>query len=97
MVRNKWLIGAAFVLHLLLLAPQVWACSAAGPNGHIGEALTINPSAQSIQIRDAQTGRPLNFRATAGQLSGISPGDRVLITYTKDGEVLVAEKITTLK
>ena len=97
MVRNKWLIGAAFVLHLLLLAPQVWACSAAGPNGHIGEAVNVNPSVQSIQIRDGQTGSPLTFRATTEQLSGISPGDRVLITFTKDGETLLAEKIKTLR
>jgi len=97
MRQHKWLIGAAFVLHLLLLVPQVWACSAAGPDGHIGEALNVSPSAQSIQIRDGQTGSPLTFRATPEQLSGISPGDRVLITYTKDGEALIVEKIKPLR
>jgi hypothetical protein len=97
MVRNKWLIGAAFVLHLLLLAPQVWACSAAGPNGHIGEAVNVNPSVQSIQIRDGQTGSPLTFRATPEQLSGISPGDRVLIKFKDEGGALIAEEVQVLR
>ncbi|MFQ5803203.1 MAG: hypothetical protein ACE5JQ_09945 [Candidatus Methylomirabilales bacterium] len=68
-----------------------------GPNGHIGEALKVNPSAQAIQIRDAQTGSPLTFQATAEQLSGIRPGDQVLIRFKKEEGVLIAQQITTLR
>ncbi|MFQ5960211.1 MAG: hypothetical protein ACE5MG_02360 [Candidatus Methylomirabilales bacterium] len=57
----------------------------------------MSRSAQAIQIRDAQTGSPLTFQATSNQLFGISPGDRVLIKFKKDGEVLVAEKIQKLQ
>ncbi len=57
----------------------------------------MNPSAQAFRIRDAQTGSPLSFQATPEQMSGISPGDRVLIKFKKDGEVLVAEEIKTLR
>lgn len=97
MVRNTWLIGAAFVLHLLLLAPQVWACTAAGPNGHIGEAVNVNPSAQVIEIRDGQSGSPFTFRATAEQLSGIRRGDQVLIKFKDDGGALIAEEVQVLR
>ncbi|MEE8242614.1 MAG: hypothetical protein V3V07_05895 [candidate division NC10 bacterium] len=93
MRRQMWLIG--LLTSLYLLAPQAWACDSMGPNGHVGEALSVSPSA--IQIRDFQTGNPLIFRATAEQLSGIRPGDRVMITFKKEGEVLVAEKIRTLR
>ena len=93
MRRQMWLIG--LLTSLYLLAPQAWACDSMGPNGHVGEALSVSPSA--IQIRDFQTGSPLSFRATAEQLSGVRPGDRVMITFKKEGDVLVAEKIRTLR
>lgn len=96
MWKGKWLI-AALLLSLLLSAPQVWACTGAGPNGHVGEALSVNPSARAIRIRDAQTGDPLTFKATAEQLSGINPGDRVFIRYKKDGESLIAEEVERLR
>jgi hypothetical protein len=97
MVRNTWLIGAVFVLHLLLLAPQVWACTAAGPNGHIGEVVNVNPSAQVIEIRDGQSGSPLTFRATPKQLYGIRRGDRVLIKFKDEGGALTAEEVQILR
>lgn len=57
----------------------------------------MSPSAQAIQIRDAETGNPLTFQATSDQLSGISPGDRVLIKYKKAGESLIAEEVKRLQ
>lgn len=56
----------------------------------------MSPSAQAIQIRDAQTGTPLTFRVTPEQLSGISPGDRVLIRYKTVGGSLIAEEVKKL-
>jgi hypothetical protein len=57
----------------------------------------VSPSAQAIQIRDAETGNPLTFQATPEQLAGISPGDRVLIKYKKAGESLIAEEVKRLQ
>lgn len=57
----------------------------------------MSPSAHAIQIRDAQTGDLLTFKATPEQLSGINPGDRVLIKYTMDGESLVAGEMKILR
>jgi hypothetical protein len=57
----------------------------------------VNPSARVLEIRDGQTGNPLTFRATAEQLSGIRPGDRVLIKYTEDGGSLVVEEVQVLR
>lgn len=57
----------------------------------------MSPSAQAIQIRDVETGKPLTFQATPEQLAGISPGDRVLIKYKKAGESLIAEEVKKLQ
>lgn len=92
---HGWLMGVA-VSSLLCLAPsQALACDSVGPSGHVGETLSVGPSA--IQIRDFQTGNPLTFRATTEQLNGVRPGDRVMITFKEEGEVLVAEKIRKLR
>ncbi len=77
MRKQAWLMGAVVLLCLLLTGSQVLACDSAGPDVHIGEALSVNSSA--IQIWDAQTGNRLTFQASAEQLSRIKPGDRVLI------------------
>ncbi|MFQ5657326.1 MAG: hypothetical protein ACE5G5_07285 [Candidatus Methylomirabilales bacterium] len=97
MWRQKWALGLVVLFSLLLSGPPVWACGGVGPNGHVGEALRVNPSDRAIQIRDAQTGDRLTFRATEKQLSGINPGDRVLIRYKRDGESLIAEEVERLR
>lgn len=97
MRKGKWVIGVAMVLSLLLPGPELWACPAAGPNGHIGEVVKVDPSAQTIQIRDGQTGEPLTFQAAREHLRGIAPQDQVLIKYKKAGESLIAEEVKKLQ
>ena len=57
----------------------------------------MSSPAHTIQIRDAETGTPRTFKATPGQLSGINPGDEVLIKFSKDGQSLIAEEIKKLR
>ncbi|MFQ5988659.1 MAG: hypothetical protein ACE5K9_01970 [Candidatus Methylomirabilales bacterium] len=92
---RRWVIGAAIVTSLFFGGSHAWACDSVGPNGHVGKTLSVSPSA--IEIRDFQTGNSLTFQATTDQLSGVRPGDRVMITFKEEGKVLVAEKIRKLR
>jgi hypothetical protein len=96
MWKETWVIGVTMILSLLLSGPEIWACPAAGPNGHIGDVVKVDPSTQTIQIRDGQTGEPLTFQAAKEQLSGIAPKDQILIRYKMEGGKLIAEQIKKL-
>lgn len=39
-----------------------------------------------LAIRDAETGQAVRFRATAAQLTGIAPGETVLVKFRKEGD-----------
>ncbi len=92
---RRWLIGTVLVTFLSVWGFQAWACDSVGPSGHVGKTLTVSPSA--IEIQDFQTGDSFTFQATAEQLSGVTPGDRVMITFKEEGKVLVAEEIRKLR
>ncbi len=54
-------------VHLLLTASLMLstgaavACSAAGPNTHVGNVLNVDGQAQTLTIRDATSGQPITF------------------------------------
>ncbi len=74
--------GAAFALGLALApAPAAWACSAAGPQAHVGRVTAVDPRGGTFTLQDAETGRPITFRAEARLLRQVRVGQQVLVRY----------------
>jgi hypothetical protein len=48
---------------VLFTSTTAWACSAVGPNKHVGMLLNIDKPGQSFTVLDAETNRPITFLA----------------------------------
>ncbi|MFQ5345617.1 MAG: hypothetical protein ACE5DZ_06615, partial [Mariprofundus sp.] len=59
---------------------------------HVGQVLGVNGN--QFTIRDAQTGKPVSFRA-AKNMQGSMPaaGDSVTVKYSEHEKILIAESI----
>ncbi len=86
-------IAVGIALFVLLLAPPLWACSQMGPNKHVGIVQKVDLKTGVFTIIDAETGKPLTFRAASRLLEALRSDSRVLITFKMVGDQLTAEEI----
>jgi hypothetical protein len=79
---------------LLMIAPgSALACKSAGAFKHVGVVTAVDTAALTVTIKDAETGEPITFAATAKQLKDIKAGDEVMIGFTEDKGKLTAVQI----
>ncbi len=80
---------AAFVLAGV---PAAWACKSAGQFKHVGVVTAVDAKALTLTIKDAETGEPITFAATAKQLKDVKPGDQVMVGFLeKDGKLTAVQ------
>ncbi len=75
------LLGLALVLGGALSGPGARACSAVGPDAHVGQVVAVDPREGTFTLRDAETGRPITFRAEPALLRQVAVGREVLVRY----------------
>jgi Cu/Ag efflux protein CusF len=86
---------AALAIAMPLVAVPVGAlaCKSAGAFKHVGVVAAVDTKALTVTIKDAETGEPITFVATAKQLKDIKPGDQVMIGFTEKDGTLTAVQI----
>lgn len=90
---NKILIAITGLLSSLLVLPTTQACSALGPNTHLGMVSAIDVKKQTFTLIDAETQRPITFTATPTQLNAIQSSQRITVTFEKSANALRATAI----
>jgi len=84
----------ALVAALVLAgAPAAWACKSAGQFKHVGVVTAVDAKALTLTIKDAETGEPITFAATAKQLKDVKPGEQVMVGFLEKGGTLTAVQI----
>jgi Cu/Ag efflux protein CusF len=79
--------GVAFALTVAQPYAAV-ACKGAGAFKHVGVVTAVDSVTLTVTIKDAETGDPVTFSATAAQLQSVKPGDDVMIGFVeKDGKL----------
>lgn len=83
----------ALVAALVLVGvPAAWACKSAGQFKHVGVVTAVDAKALTLTIKDAETGEPITFAATAKQLKDVKPGDQVMVGFLeKDGKLTAVQ------
>ncbi len=81
------------IVSITLIAFPAFACEFAGPDTHVGEIKAIDLTQPSFTILDGQMKKPLTFLAAPEQLKGLSPGQLVVVKYSKVRGQLRAEEI----
>jgi len=80
-------------LTLFTITPTV-ACSVAGPNKHVGHVTAVNVGAGTFTIMDAETRKPIVFKASADILKDVAKArGSVLVSYVQSDGRLVAKDI----
>ena len=83
-------LAAALVLVGMPAAAS--ACKSAGQFKHVGVVTAVDAKALTLTIKDAETGEPITFAATARQLKDVKPGDQVMIGFVeKDGKLTAVQ------
>ena len=82
----------AGLLAAILLAPvSSLACSALGPNKHVGTVIGLDGNAQTITVLDAQTRQPVTFLANEKLLSKAKNAKgQIVVDYEAEGTQLRA-------
>ena len=86
--------GLVALVAALVLAgvPAAWACKSAGQFKHVGVVTAVDAKALTLTIKDAETGEPITFAATAKQLKDVKPGDQVMVGFVeKDGKLTAVQ------
>ena len=80
---------------LMGLSTQALACSAAGPNTHVGRILSVDGQAKTLKITDMTTGKPITFALSDALLTRIIGLHGQVIVRYKDGQkgLLVATDV----
>ena len=91
----KTTTAVAGLLAAILMAPAAsQACSALGPNKHVGTVIGLDASAQTITVLDAQTRQPVTFLANEELLSQArNAKGRIIVDYQAEGTQLRAISI----
>jgi Cu/Ag efflux protein CusF len=90
--RFKMSLVALVAALVLAGVPAVWACKSAGQFKHVGVVTAVDAKALTLTIKDAETGEPITFAATAKQLKDVKPGDQVMVGFLeKDGKLTAVQ------
>jgi hypothetical protein len=94
-IQMKNATAVAGLLAAILLAPaSSQACSALGPNKHVGTVIGLDASAQTITVLDAQTRQPVTFLANEELLSQArNAKGQIIVDYEAEGTQLRAISI----
>ncbi len=84
---------ALAILVTMFAPPPALACEAAGPNAHVGIVTAVDHTRSTLTLKDAQTGKPLTFRARPDLLRGIATKDAVTVGFAPEGKALRATSI----
>jgi hypothetical protein len=87
--------AVAGLLAALLMAPaSSQACSALGPNKHVGTVIGLDAAAQTITVLDAQTRQPVTFLADEKLLNeAMNAKGQIIVDYETEGTRLRAIRI----
>ncbi len=92
---KKILAACLIVTATTIPSVAALACSAAGPNTHVGNLLSVDADQGKFTIRDAETQQPLTFTASDAILALLkSSGGMVFVDYEQDGDILKALDVT---
>lgn len=69
------------------------ACDVGVPNTHIGVVTAVDPAAQHMSLKDAQSGKNMMFAASTKLLLGIAVNDQVNVEYAVENKALRATAI----
>ena len=88
----KGTTAVAGLLAAILMAPaSSLACSALGPNKHVGTVIGLDIVAQTITVLDAQSNQPITFLANEKILSEVrNAKGRIIVDYEAEGAQLRA-------
>ena len=79
---------------LFIFAPALaQACDIGVPNTHIGVVTAVDPAAQRMTLKDAQSGKSMMFSASQKLLLGIAVNDKVSIEYALEDKAMRATAI----
>jgi len=93
-MATKRLTAAVLGLTALLASAGAWACSAAGPNTHVGTLMNVDAAAQSFTVLDAETNRPITFTADAALLARLADvTGQVVVDFEAGGGSLRATAV----
>lgn len=90
---RKTIVGLGLVVVLAVVVPAMsYACKSAGAFKHVGVVTAVDTKALTVTIKDAETGAPITFAATAKQLRDVKPGDQVMVGFVeKDGKLTAVQ------
>ena len=90
-MKARNLIAALVLTMLLMTTGAALACSAVGPNTHVGMLLGIDEAAQTFTVLDAQTNQPITFLADEAILASVrNAKGRVFVDFEAEGSDLRA-------
>ncbi len=84
--------AVAGLLAAFLVAPaSSLACTALGPNKHVGTVIGLDSAAQTITVLDVQLNRPITFLANEKILSEVKNAKgQIIVDYEAEGTQLRA-------
>lgn len=85
-------IRIAVALAMFVAAPMAaLACSAAGPNIHVGKVLSVDEGNHTFTLLDAETMSPLTFSADTALLARVAEASgNIVVAYELVGDTLRA-------
>lgn len=99
MRQKSWFLGAlALTVAISMGAVGLgWACSSMGPDKHMGVVQAVGTPEGAFVIVDAETGKPIEFIASAKLLEGVKVNDKAVVTFKMEGDQLLAKEIAVKK
>ena len=77
------------------ISTSAWACSAAGPNTHVGNVLNVDLENNTFTILDAQTVSPVIFQASEDIMEKVvNATGTAFVDFEVDGINLVATQVS---
>ena len=77
------------------ISTSTWACSAAGPNTHVGNILDMDLENNTFTILDAQTVSPVIFHASEDIMEKVvNATGTAFVDFEVDGINLVATEVS---
>jgi len=81
MNRRMWLAAAPTAV-VMMASGTIWACSALGPNTHVGVLLGVDQTARTFSILDAETNQPVTLRADDTLMSIVENAEgQIVVDY----------------
>jgi len=92
-MKQLSVVVVAGLIGVAVAAGPAWACDAAGPNTHVGVVTQLDAKQHRFTIKDAQTGKPIVFVASASRMPALNIGDQVAVKYEEHDGMMTAKEI----